>query len=68
MNSYVVMVTREDNMWVAVVEHVGATDAEHFADLDVEVRDYIAGMTDTDADDFVLHWRYEVNGHDTLTH
>ncbi len=33
-------------------------------DLDVEVRDYITGMTDADSDDFALQWRYEVNGRD----
>jgi hypothetical protein len=64
MTSYDVTVTREDNLWVALVDDVGATDVEHFSDLDVEVRDYIAGMTDADPDDFALHWRYEVNGRD----
>lgn len=64
MTSYHVTVTREDNLWVAAVDGVGATDVEHFADLDVEVRDYIAGMIDADPDDFAIHWRYEVNGRD----
>jgi hypothetical protein len=64
MTSYDVMVTREDDLWVAVIKHVGATDVEHFGDLDVEVRDYIAGMTDADADDLALRWRYEINGRD----
>ncbi|MGH3688214.1 MAG: MerR [Pseudonocardiaceae bacterium] len=64
MTSYDVRVTRDDNLWVALIDDVGATDVEHFSDLDVEVRDYIAGMTDADLDDFVIHWRYEVNGRD----
>ncbi|MGH3779069.1 MAG: MerR [Pseudonocardiaceae bacterium] len=64
MTSYDVTVTRENNLWVALVDEIGATDVEHFPELDVEVRDYIAGMTDTDPDDFAVRWRYEVNGRD----
>ena len=64
MTSYDVTVTRDDNLWVAAVNGVGATDVEHFSDLDVEVRDYIAGMTDAESDAFDIHWRYEVNGRD----
>jgi hypothetical protein len=64
MTSYDVTVTRDDNLWVALVDGVGATDVEHFSDLDVEVRDYVAGMTDAEPDDFGIHWRYEVNGRD----
>ena len=64
MTSYDVTVTRDDNLWIAVVDGVGATDVEHFSDLDVEVRDYVAGMTDAEPDDFGIHWRYEVNGRD----
>lgn len=51
MTSYDVTVTRDDNLWVALVDGVGATDVEHFSDLDVEVRDYVAGVTDADLDD-----------------
>jgi hypothetical protein len=64
MTSYDVTVTRDDNLWVALVDGVGATDVEHFSDLDGEVRDYVAGMTDAEPDDFAIHWRYEVNGRD----
>jgi hypothetical protein len=64
MTSYDVTVTRDDNLWVALVDGVGATDVEHFSDLDVEVRDYVVGMTDAEPDDFGIHWRYEVNGRD----
>lgn len=59
-----VTITREDNLWVAEIPGVGATDVEHFADLDLEVRDYVAGMTDADPDELDLEWRYEVNGRD----
>lgn len=67
--AYDVTVTRDDNLWVATVHDlpphlIGVTDVENFTDLDVEVRDLIAGLTDTDPDDFALNWRYEVNGHD----
>lgn len=64
MTSYDVAVTRDDNLWVALVDGVGATDVEHFSDLEVEVRDYVAGMTDADPNDLAIHWRYEVNGRD----
>lgn len=41
--TYEVWVTREDSLWVADVRGLrhllGATDVEHFADLDQEVRD-----------------------------
>ena len=61
-----VTVTREDNLWVAVVQGLpgGATDVERIKDLDVEVRDLIAGLCDTDPDDFDIEWHYEQNGHD----
>lgn len=67
--AYNVTVTRDDNLWVSTVHGLPAhllavTDVEHFTDLDVEVRDLIAGLTDTDPDDFAINWRYEINGHD----
>lgn len=60
--TYEVRMTREDNLWVADVRGlpphlIGATDVERFADLDGEVRDLIAGLTDTDPDDFAIAWR-----------
>ncbi|MGH3797148.1 MAG: MerR [Pseudonocardiaceae bacterium] len=65
MTAYDVTVTREDNLWVADIAGLAAaTDAENFADLDVEVPDLIAGLTDTDPEDFAINWRYEVNGRD----
>lgn len=58
MTAYNVTVTREDNLWVADIAGLtAAVDVESFAELDVEVRDLIAGLTDTNPDDFVLNWR-----------
>lgn len=59
---YHVTVTREDDTWFADVAGlapglVGATDVARFADLDVEVCDLVAGLTDTDPDNFGLTWR-----------
>jgi hypothetical protein len=67
--AYDVTISRDDNLWVATVHGLpphllAVTDVEHFADLDVEVRDLIAGLIDTDPGDFAINWRYEVDGHD----
>jgi hypothetical protein len=61
--TYTVTVTRDANLWAAKIDGlppgcIGATDVEHFADLDVDVRDLVAGLTDTDPDAFALDWRY----------
>lgn len=65
MTAYDVTVTREDDLWVADIAGLAAaTDVEHFADLEVEVRNLIAGLTDADPADFVINWRYLVNGRD----
>jgi hypothetical protein len=61
--TYGVTVTREDQLWTATVDglpptSIGVTDVEHFADLDTEVRDLIAGLTDADPDAFDLVWHY----------
>lgn len=65
---YDVTVTREDRLWVADITGEGlgpaATDTERFADLDLEVRDLVAGLTDSDPDSFGLTWRYIINGRD----
>ena len=62
MNTYEVEVTREDGLWVADIRGSGlgpaATDAVHFADLETEVRDLIAGLTDSGPGEFELTWRY----------
>jgi hypothetical protein len=64
--TYHVTVSREDDLWVAVVADLaaGATDVEHFDDLDVEVRDIIAGLTDADPEDFDVDWQYLQGEHD----
>ncbi len=68
MSSYQVEVTREDGLWVADIwaTELGpaATDTVHFADLEAEVRDLIAGLTDSEPDDFELVWRYNIGGAD----
>ncbi|KAA2258755.1 MerR [Solihabitans fulvus] len=66
MTAYDVTVSREDNLWVAVVDGLApaATDVEHFADLETEVRDLISGLTESDPDDFALRWHYLVGGED----
>ncbi len=71
MNTYRVDVTREDGLWVADIwgPELGpvATDTVHFADLETEVRDLIAGLTDTDPGEFELTWRYSIGGADLTT-
>jgi DNA-directed RNA polymerase specialized sigma24 family protein len=68
MSGYQVEVTREDGLWVADIWGPGlgpaATDTVHFADLESEVRDLIAGLTDTEPGDFELTWRYTIGGAD----
>lgn len=68
MNTYHVTVTREDGVWVADIEGLtAATDVPRFHDLEVEVRDLIAGLTDTDPDSFDLTWRYLFGDADVST-
>jgi hypothetical protein len=67
MTSYDVNVTRDGSLWAAVVvglptHVVGATDVEHFADLDTEVRDLIAGLTDAAPGSLDLRWQYVGGG------
>lgn len=69
MTTYAVTVTRDGNLWAAVVHglppHViGATDAERFADLEADVRELVAGLTDSDLDSFGLEWHLELDGRD----
>jgi hypothetical protein len=68
MSSYRVEVTREDGLWVADIwaPELGpaATDTVHFADLEAEVRDLVAGLTDRGPEDFELTWRYNIGGSD----
>ena len=66
MTEYEVKVYREDELWVADIGDLGATDMLRFADLDLEVRDYVSGMTDVEPDSFDLRWRYKA-GNDDVT-
>ena len=70
--TYTITVTRDDNLWAAQIGslppgRIGVTDVAHFADLEVEVRDLIAGLTDADPDEFDLAWRYVQDDHDYTT-
>lgn len=69
--TYDVTVTREDGLWIASIagENLGpaATDASRFADLDVEVRDLIAGLTDADPEELDLAWKYVIGGRDVTS-
>jgi hypothetical protein len=71
MTMYEVTVVRDDAMWVADVLGAGlgpvATQTDKFADLDTEVRDLIAGLTDTGPDSFGLAWRYVLDGRDVTS-
>jgi hypothetical protein len=68
---YDVLVTREDGLWVADIRGgslgPAATDTERFADLDVEVRDLIAGLTQSDPESFGLTWRYVIDSRDVTS-
>ena len=54
--TYQVRVTRDGRFWVGVVDGLpgGATETRTVADLEAEVRDLIAGLTDADPDSFEL--------------
>jgi hypothetical protein len=62
MTSYTVTVSREDPWWVAVVAGLpgGATEARRLNQLENEVRDLIAGLTDSSEDAFELDWSYDL--------
>lgn len=69
MMIYEAEVTRDDGVWAVVVHGlpphiIGATDVEHFRDLGAEVRDLIAGLTQTDLDSFDITWRFVIDGRD----
>jgi hypothetical protein len=63
---YSVVVSREDDLWVAVVEDIpaGATDVERFEELPEAVRDLISTLLDVEADSFWIDWHYRQGNHD----
>ncbi|HEY4455406.1 MAG TPA: hypothetical protein VGN81_13935 [Pseudonocardiaceae bacterium] len=64
--SYSVVVSREDNLWVAIVDGLpaGATDVEKFEELDDAVHDLIASLVDVEPDTFWIDWRYRLGTQD----
>lgn len=64
--AYSVTVSREDGLWVAVVDGLpaGATDVEKFEELDDAVRDLIAFLADVEPDAFWIDWRYRLGTQD----
>jgi hypothetical protein len=70
MTTYDVTVTRDSGLWVATVDGLppnvfGLTDVDTFSALDTEVRDLIAGLTQTPPDSFDLQWRYVIDSQDS---
>lgn len=69
MSTYDVTVTREDGVWVVDIgglppSYFGMTQVTKFGDLDLEVRDLIAGLTEVEPDSFELTWRILFGEHD----
>jgi len=62
MTTYTITVSREEPWWVAVVAGLpgGATETRRLDQLETEVRDLIAGLTDVDEDAFDLNWEYSL--------
>lgn len=57
---YSVTGSREDDLWVAVVEGLsgGATDVEHFDDLREAVHDLTGTLLDVEPGNFWVRWRF----------
>jgi DNA-directed RNA polymerase specialized sigma24 family protein len=69
MTTYEVTVRREGGLWAVVIDGlpshaIGAVDVDRFADLDAEVRELIADLTDTDPSSFNLCWQYVIGDED----
>jgi hypothetical protein len=69
MTTYEVTVRREGGLWAVVINGlppnvIGATDVDRFADLDAEVRELIADLTDADPGSFSLFWQYVIGDED----
>ena len=70
MTGYDVTVTRDGALWAALIDGlpphvVGATDVEHIADFEHEMRDLVAGLTDADPASCELQWRVRAARRDT---
>lgn len=63
---YHVTVSREDNLWVAVVDGIqaGATDVERFDELPDAVDDLIVTLLDVPPDSFWIDWHYRLGAQD----
>lgn len=69
MASYQARVRRESRRWAVVIDGlppnvIGAADVDRFADLDAEVRELIADLTDSDPRSFSLFWQYVIGDED----
>lgn len=55
---YTVRVTREDKWWIGEVPEIpgAATEVTRLAELEIEVRDLLAGLLDVDDDALELTW------------
>jgi hypothetical protein len=60
---YAVTVSREDDLWVAVVDGVpgGATDVAHVHELPDAVPDLIATLVGVEPEEFWIEWHYRQN-------
>jgi hypothetical protein len=60
MTTYAVTLSREEQVWVAVVAGLagGTTETRQLDHLEADVRDLIASLTDADAGSFDLTWEY----------
>lgn len=69
MNTYKVTVTRGDGVWVVDVaglpdSYFPMTQVARFSDLGVETRDLIAGLIETEPDEFDIEWTYVLGSGD----
>jgi hypothetical protein len=70
MPVFEVTVTREDELWVVVIQgpfppgSIPVTDIPRFEDVPSESRDLIADLTGMAEDEFEISWRYEIHGRD----
>jgi hypothetical protein len=60
MTRYAVTLSRDEQVWIAVVAGLagGTTETRQLDHLEADVRDLIAGLTDADAGSIELTWEY----------